>query len=145
MKSLPLPQTPKEMLFAKRQESTRKDVERAFGVLQARFAVLRYPALTWDENMLQKIMTTCIILHNMIVEDERHLYASYADPSQYNNETEEGETLVQTSEHAVEDTNEVQEYILNRTHLEDGSVHRSLREDLMEHIWLKYGQIPMEE
>nr|VDD56019.1 unnamed protein product [Brassica oleracea] len=35
IQSIPLPQGPKAELFAERQESTRKDVERAFGVLQS--------------------------------------------------------------------------------------------------------------
>jgi hypothetical protein len=52
------------------QESCRKDIERAFGVLQARWAVLRGPAYGWDRNRLTEIMTACIIMHNMIVEDE---------------------------------------------------------------------------
>ncbi|XP_009103805.2 uncharacterized protein LOC103829872 [Brassica rapa] len=39
VQSIRLPQTEKQSLFAKTQESVRKDVERAFGVLQARFAV----------------------------------------------------------------------------------------------------------
>uniref|UniRef100_A0A0D3CNR0 GRF-type domain-containing protein n=1 Tax=Brassica oleracea var. oleracea TaxID=109376 RepID=A0A0D3CNR0_BRAOL len=41
IQSIRLPQGPKNYLFAKTQESVRKDVERAFGVLQARFAVVR--------------------------------------------------------------------------------------------------------
>ncbi|XP_057528711.1 uncharacterized protein LOC130807499 [Amaranthus tricolor] len=46
------------------------DVERAFGVLQARFAIIRKPALSWSVPMLWKIMMICIIIHNRIVEDE---------------------------------------------------------------------------
>ena len=34
------------LYFAKRQESVRKNVERAFGVLQARFEVVGYPYLS---------------------------------------------------------------------------------------------------
>ncbi|XP_021859042.2 uncharacterized protein [Spinacia oleracea] len=40
-----------ERLFADRQTHVRKDVERAFGVLQARFAILRQPSLAHDEDI----------------------------------------------------------------------------------------------
>jgi hypothetical protein len=55
------------------QEACQKDIERAFGVLQARFAIVRGPAHFWDKKSLQNIMTTRVILHNMIIEDERDL------------------------------------------------------------------------
>ena len=48
VKTIPRPQGRKNKLFAKAQESYRKDVERAFGVLQARFAIVRGPARQWD-------------------------------------------------------------------------------------------------
>jgi len=44
MKSITLPQTEKHKLFAEHQEGARKDVERAFGVLQSRFSIVRRPA-----------------------------------------------------------------------------------------------------
>jgi hypothetical protein len=43
-------------------------------VLQARFAIVRGPVRSFDHEMLKNIMIACIILHNIIVEDERHQY-----------------------------------------------------------------------
>ena len=44
IQSVKLPQTPKDRLFATAQESVKKDVERAFGVLQSRWGIIRKPA-----------------------------------------------------------------------------------------------------
>ncbi|XP_020262703.1 uncharacterized protein LOC109838693 [Asparagus officinalis] len=52
VQSIQMPQGSKQQCFAKQQESCRKDVERAFGVLQARFAIVRQPARTWDLEVL---------------------------------------------------------------------------------------------
>ncbi|KAL9677483.1 hypothetical protein QQ045_005715 [Rhodiola kirilowii] len=48
VKSIRLPQSEPDKLFAKYQEGCRKDIERAFGVLQARFKIIREPARMWD-------------------------------------------------------------------------------------------------
>ncbi|XP_024004058.1 uncharacterized protein LOC112081532 [Eutrema salsugineum] len=77
IQSISGPQSEKDTLFATCQESTRKDVERAFGVLQARVAIVKNPALIWDKAKIGKIMRACIILHNMIVEDERPVNSQY--------------------------------------------------------------------
>jgi len=45
IQSISLPQGDKDSLFATNQEVCRKDVERAFGVLQARFAIVTNPTL----------------------------------------------------------------------------------------------------
>lgn len=70
VKTISQPLGNKRKYFAKGQEATRKDVERAFGVLEARFAIIRGPARFWDKETLREIMTACVIMHNMIIEDE---------------------------------------------------------------------------
>lgn len=57
--------------FASQQESARKDIECAFGVLQTLFAVIQDPAYGLDHSQINDITMTCIILHSMIVKDEQ--------------------------------------------------------------------------
>ena len=64
----------KEKYFSSAQESVRKDVERAFRVLQSRFAIIREPFWFWDILTISDIVKACIIMHNMTVEDERDVY-----------------------------------------------------------------------
>ncbi|XP_024178115.1 uncharacterized protein LOC112184051 [Rosa chinensis] len=71
VKAIRNPITPKQAHFTKMQESYKKDVEGTFGILQARFAIVRGPARGWDREDLQHIMMTGIILNNIIVDDER--------------------------------------------------------------------------
>ncbi|XP_047978945.1 uncharacterized protein LOC125220855 [Salvia hispanica] len=56
MKTFNRPANEKQSLFAQKQEAARKDVERAFGVLQARFNIIKAPARQWFmENMVDII------------------------------------------------------------------------------------------
>ena len=77
VRSIRLSQSEPNKLFAKHKEGCQKDIERAFGVLQARFKIIREPARMWDISDLAIIMRSCIILHNMIVKDERDTYAQH--------------------------------------------------------------------
>ena len=135
IQSITLPQGPKAELFAKVQEATRKDVERAFGVLQARFAIVKNPALSLDKGKIGNIMRACIILHNMIVENERGGYTLY-DTSEF----EEGESS--RSSH-VEHINNMPTHFGNmlglRNHVRDRRTHQALKNDLIENIWNKFG------
>ncbi|CAM8999165.1 unnamed protein product [Rhodiola kirilowii] len=70
VKSIPNPQTEAEKLYTTKQESYRKDVERCFGILQSRWAILRHSGMLHRKSVLKTIMLACIILHNMIVEEE---------------------------------------------------------------------------
>nr|GEW84725.1 protein ALP1-like [Tanacetum cinerariifolium] len=56
----------KHAYFKKRQEGARKDVERAFGVLQGRWGIIQQPARQYHVNPIRRIMYSCIIMHNMI-------------------------------------------------------------------------------
>jgi hypothetical protein len=53
------------------QEATWKDVEQGFGVLQARWAIVRHPARAWSLKTMHKVMTCCVIMYNLIIEDGR--------------------------------------------------------------------------
>ena len=59
----------KQSHFATMQ-GDRKDLERAFRVLQAHWEIVRGAATMWKLETLWQLITCCVILHNMIVEDE---------------------------------------------------------------------------
>lgn len=63
------PVNEKEKCLAKWQEARRKDVERAFGVLQSRWHIIARPARFWSSSKMATVIRACIILHNMMVED----------------------------------------------------------------------------
>uniref|UniRef100_A0A0D3DJB1 Myb-like domain-containing protein n=1 Tax=Brassica oleracea var. oleracea TaxID=109376 RepID=A0A0D3DJB1_BRAOL len=124
---------PKAELFAERQESIRKDVERAFGVLQSRFAIVKNPALLWNKEKIGKIMRTCVILHNMIVENERHGY-DQIDTSEFELGESNRSSRVQRRESI-----HVGDMLGIRREVRDKEKHDRLKADLMENIWQKFG------
>ncbi|XP_008668743.1 uncharacterized protein [Zea mays] len=124
VKTIPEPQGNKRRYFAKAQEALRKDVERAFGVLQSRFAIVRGPARFWDEETLGDIMKACVIMHNMIVEDEEEI-----DPDE---RFQDGGQNVQPSHDHHQD---LDEFIEVHRKIRDKETHHQLQEDLVEHIW----------
>jgi hypothetical protein len=69
-KTIPTFVGPTRSHFAKWQESCRKNVERAFGMLQSRFSIVRYPALTWSQEQTWEVMNACVCMNNMIIESE---------------------------------------------------------------------------
>ncbi|XP_074266901.1 uncharacterized protein LOC141590193 [Silene latifolia] len=127
-------------LFATKQESVRKDVERAFGVLQARFAVIRNLARYWSKEFLHKVMTTCIILHNMIVEDERESYIGYNNIQEYiDNHIDDEELSVDAPAFEIGYIADIHQFVANRNVMQDPRRHQALKKDLVEHIWQQFG------
>uniref|UniRef100_A0A0D3ARM6 DDE Tnp4 domain-containing protein n=1 Tax=Brassica oleracea var. oleracea TaxID=109376 RepID=A0A0D3ARM6_BRAOL len=111
--------------------------ERAFGVLQARFGIVKNPARSWDKVKIGNIMRACIILHNMIVENERDEY------TQFNVQGfQQGED--QRSSHVdLMYSTDIPSNIANmmgvRTIICDTQRHQQLKDDLVEHIWRRFG------
>nr|GEW43684.1 hypothetical protein [Tanacetum cinerariifolium] len=56
VKSFTIATDPKHTYFKQRQESTRKDVELAFGVLQGRWGIIPQSARAYEVNTLRRIM-----------------------------------------------------------------------------------------
>uniref|UniRef100_A0A0D3C7N0 DDE Tnp4 domain-containing protein n=1 Tax=Brassica oleracea var. oleracea TaxID=109376 RepID=A0A0D3C7N0_BRAOL len=135
IQSIRLPQSEKHSLFAKTQEAVRKDVERAFGVLQARFAVVKNPYKLWDEDKIANFMRACIILHNiMIVEDERS--TNTQDNVREFQESEDEDTFTVTRPSNLGSAMD------RRTSVHNRQAHEQLKYDLIENIWAKFGHLP---
>ena len=134
VKTISRPQSAKHKLYANYQESARKDVERAFGVLQKRWAIIRHPARLWEQHELANIMYACVILHNMIVEDER---GSYGVPDE--NTYEQGQFSPQMAGLAEGPVYGFTDVLEKNDKICDHTTHRRLKEDLIQHLWDKYG------
>lgn len=132
VKTISNPVGNKQKLFAKLQEATRKDVERAFGVLQARFRLLNTPCKLWNASRMREVIIACIILHNMIVEDERSMYR----PNEYLFDEEFVAPRI-TAAPRLPIGIETQRAHLRYLHSTELSMR--LQRDLIESIWVRLG------
>ncbi|WVZ48918.1 hypothetical protein U9M48_000309 [Paspalum notatum var. saurae] len=138
VKSVREPQLQKHKVYVKQQEGARKDVERAFGVLQARFNIVRRPARSWSMKVLRNIMKACVILHNMIVEDEGEMVEQPIDLNAVPGASIVLPPEVQKATNSNPCFNDVRR---RNSAIRDHSVHTHLKNDLIEHIWQHFGKI----
>ena len=125
------PKSPKEKYYSRCQEAVRKDVERAFGVLQARWHILANPARVWTSKKMGIIVKACIIMHNMIVADSGYNVANVVAHLDDN----EDQLNMQLRPSGVA------EIAQRLAVLEDRGEHLSLENDLMQHLWNKAGDL----
>jgi hypothetical protein len=86
VKGIQVPVSASEKAFTAWQEAARKDIERAFGVLQCRFQVMARPFHAHSLVKMSNTVSACLIMHNMCVSDrvmDGNVYAIY-DPSHNN-------------------------------------------------------------
>ena len=69
VKGIQMPLTNEEQRYTAWQEAKRKDIERAFGVLQSQFQVMSRPYMGFSLQKFSTIVSTCLIMHNMCVSD----------------------------------------------------------------------------
>ncbi|CAL8152214.1 unnamed protein product [Prunus armeniaca] len=119
-----------------------KDVERCFGILQARWEMIKGVARMFDEEVLRSIMMTCIILHNIIMKDEYDYDApEMLEPNLMNT------TLTRIYERPVGANEPLENVPLIRDdrynnpmidcyqEMQSSYVHERCQVDLIEHLW----------
>eukprot|EP00918_Siedleckia_nematoides_P014899 GHVU01032317.1.p1 GENE.GHVU01032317.1~~GHVU01032317.1.p1 ORF type:complete len:448 (+),score=58.83 GHVU01032317.1:216-1559(+) len=139
--------TTKQQLYTKMQEARRKDVERAFGVVQARFRIIQQPFRLLSLEDMGDIMRCCVTIHNMVVEDERHL--SDRDRFQFLlDDLQQDPRILARIGHTQfavrrpapgEAVSGVEEVHCNLERIQRQSEHVRLQASLIEHIWSAYG------
>jgi hypothetical protein len=112
-----------------KQASVRKDVEYAFDLLKKRFNILAIPNRSYSQRILDLIMCACIILHNMIINDERN--GGYDD----NYHTV---TFIVAPPITYEAPTSLTTIIQREVHLTSGLMFSNLQSDLIEHVWNKF-------
>lgn len=68
--------TRRHLTFISAQKASKKDAERTFAVLQARWHILARPCNYRDKEICQKVIKVFIALHNMVVVHRRDGYNS---------------------------------------------------------------------
>jgi hypothetical protein len=129
VQSIHLPPDEKRAYFAKRQEAVRKDVEYCSGIVQARFAIIRNSCCPWSMEVINDIMFTCCILHNMIVEDEKDVEGLEDFILQL-----QGDAAMPFQRGLTFD-----DLLTSTIEIENIDAHNGLRGDIIEHLWALKG------
>ena len=112
-----------------KQEACKKDIERAFGVLQARFAIVVGLACFWKKHILHDIMSAYIIMHDMIIENVRHIDAPILDWR---------EAPILTVEMVEDENTQFREFLSRHRQIKDKDAHIALHNALIDHLWEEY-------
>jgi hypothetical protein len=129
IKGVSVPQQEKHRFFSMKQASVSKDVKCAFSLLKKRFNILVIPDRSYSQCTLGLIMRACMILHNMIINDERD--GGYDD----NYHTI---TFVIAPPINYESPTSLTSILQRKVHLSSGLMVLNLQSDLIEHVWNKF-------
>ncbi|XP_026399017.1 uncharacterized protein LOC113294855 [Papaver somniferum] len=114
--------------FNTAQMGARKDVERAFGILKRKFAIICGPYRRLSAREMHKTMLTCIILDNMVIQETRH------DSEWINYEDEDLRPEIQPQKGVP-----ARNYAQMTNYIHNENLYDSLRDDLRVNLWAEHG------
>jgi hypothetical protein len=129
MKGVTVPPQEKHQFFSMKQVSVRKDVECVFDLLKKMFNILAISGWSYSQRTLDLIMHACIILYNMIIDDERN------DDYDDNYHTV---TFVVAPPVTYETPASLTNILQREVHLTFELMFLNLQSDLIEHVWNKF-------
>ncbi|XP_026378805.1 uncharacterized protein LOC113273272 [Papaver somniferum] len=112
-----------------KQMNLRKDVERAFGILKQKFAIVCGPYRGLSAREMHKTMLTCIIMHNMVIQEIRR-------NKNWTNRQDEDLRLEIIPVRGLPTMN----YAQMTSHIENKTLYNRLREDLRVNLWAEFGR-----
>jgi hypothetical protein len=112
-----------------KQASVRKDVGCAFNLLNKRFNILAIFDRSYSQRTLNLIMHACIILHNMIIDDERD---SGYDDNYHTATSIIAPTITYEAPVSVKTILQMDVYFTS------GLIFLNLQSDLIDHVWNKF-------
>lgn len=129
------PKTPADRNYNIYQEAYRKDIECAFGILQAKFGILRDPVRLYGLDDIDYIVLACVILHNMAVESRLEEMNYEAGPEELPVWTRTGNDQDHVVEHPNLEwlRNQMQYLRLNRAGFDEHQAR------LINHLWNYHG------
>ena len=136
MTTISTPKTLAEEKFATLQEAYRKDIERAFGVLQSRFRVVSQASRSWSSSKMMNVMYTCCILHNMIMAD-RNLFLK-KENEEIQRTLESTTTTITPGKEQRSRDEIIRDQLINTKLMFNAERHKARKQDLVDHVWKKY-------
>lgn len=145
--SIPEPVTMREKLFSSTQEAIRKDIERAFGVLQGKFNIIARPSKFMTVHTMEEVIRCTIILHNMCVEERETFNLPIEEEEATDVLVGGGVPAMWCGLERVHGSNDVQAGAGSlvaiceaRAFMDDEREHLKTKKLLMKHLWDKYGE-----
>ena len=107
---------------------------RGFGVLQARWGIVKGPARSRYRHHIANVMYACIILHNMIIHDEGRAASQWSDDEAAPSAGHAAPPVVRGLPYGISGRLQDQESMRNQ------QAHLDLMNDMIEEVWTRSGR-----